>query len=122
MTLDIAQDILDILLKRVSDIEGKQFGVHYAKIPSFTTSGIDRRKLHITHTFVGNVIAPSMDEVFRRMQGDVWSPQGEAVPVIEQLELNHTSMSVGDVIVLYGGSNTNRYFVCAPFGWEEINE
>jgi len=40
----------------------------------------------------------TLDDVFRYMQGDVWSPNGEARAHIERLGLQHTSMSVGDII------------------------
>ena len=33
------------------------------------------------------------------MQGENWSPNGEARPLIAQLDLSHTSMSIGDVAV-----------------------
>lgn len=42
--------------------------------------------------------AKSLDEVYSRMQGDVWSPNGEMRDFIKVLKLTHTSMSVGDVI------------------------
>lgn len=40
----------------------------------------------------------SLDLVYYRMQGDVWSPHGEMRDFIKTLGLSHTSMSVGDVV------------------------
>lgn len=39
-----------------------------------------------------------LERVFYMMQGENWSPEGEARDLIEQKGLRHTSMSVGDVV------------------------
>jgi hypothetical protein len=39
-----------------------------------------------------------LEEVYRRMQGDCWSPNNEACGLIEELGVEHTSMSVGDIV------------------------
>lgn len=57
----------------------------------------DPKNLERTHVLVGR-IAAEPEEVFELMQGDFWSPRGEARHLIERLGLRHTSMSVGDVI------------------------
>ena len=44
------------------------------------------------------VDANSLPMVFSMMQGEVWSPHGEARPLIELLGLSHTSMTVDDFI------------------------
>ncbi len=41
----------------------------------------------------------SPSKVFGMMQGERWSPKGEARRMIRELGLHHTSMSVGDVMV-----------------------
>jgi len=51
-----------------------------------------------THMQLMSINAESLADVFRRMQGEVWSPNGEGRKLIEQLGLSHTSMSVGDMI------------------------
>jgi hypothetical protein len=43
-----------------------------------------------------------LERVFHDMQGEVWSPEGEARELIERKGLAHTSMSVGDVIIVGG--------------------
>jgi hypothetical protein len=47
---------------------------------------------------VREVEAEGLEDVFVAMQGEVWSPNGEARPLIKSLGLHHTSMSVGDFI------------------------
>jgi hypothetical protein len=54
--------------------------------------------IEITHVHVGNVDVSDLDEVWGMMQGEIWSPKGEARNLISGLELGHTSMSVGDII------------------------
>jgi hypothetical protein len=54
-----------------------------------------------THIFLCSVEVSDdqgLDDIFIQMQGEVWSPNGEARPVIREKGLSHTSMSVGDVI------------------------
>lgn len=57
-----------------------------------------------THAYVKMVNATDPEMVFRDMQAENWSPNGEAVPLIDRLGLNHTSMSVGDLIVTEEGA------------------
>jgi hypothetical protein len=54
---------------------------------------------------VRSITAPGLEEAFMAMQGEVWSPNGEARKLVMALGLNHTSMSVGDV------------FLCVENGW-----
>jgi len=68
------------------------------------------------YQFVSFQVAEHKDKVFSRMQGDVWSPCGEAMDLILALGLQHTSMSVGDIIVEEGG---NVYEVDG-YGWKQI--
>jgi hypothetical protein len=51
------------------------------------------------------------------MQGEVWSPNGEARGLIEAKGLLHTSMSVGDVVVGPDGVH-----VVAMFGFELVEK
>lgn len=46
----------------------------------------------------GPVRSGQLDRIYHMGQGEVWSPNGEARPLIESKGLNHTSMCVGDVI------------------------
>jgi hypothetical protein len=61
--------------------------------------------------------ADSLDDVYRNMQGDVWSPNGEMRDFIKILKLTHTSMSVGDVVY----SITEDKFYCVNnIGFSEL--
>ena len=75
-------------------------GVCYAKP--------DPKNLEATHIllidlFVPDADAPgkqpALDRIYASMQGEVWSPNGEARGLIREKGLAHTSMSVGDVVV-----------------------
>lgn len=73
--------------------------------------------LPFTHRLLREIDVASLDEVFTTQQGEVWSPKGEARPLIESLHLRHTSMSVGDVVC----DNKGTYQVCDFFGWLEVS-
>jgi hypothetical protein len=40
-----------------------------------------------------------LEKVFREMQGEIWSPNGEAYDLIDALGVEHTSMSTNDIVV-----------------------
>jgi hypothetical protein len=61
--------------------------------------------------------ADTLDEVYRLMQGEVWSPNGEARELIESLRLHHTSMSVGDVVKLADGT----FWILNSIGWGRLS-
>jgi len=71
-------------------------------------SGLKRRgllptleTLEETHAKLGEVDL-TLENVFMNMQGHIWSPWGEARYIIRSAGTSHTSMSVGDVIVVDG--------------------
>lgn len=57
-------------------------------------------KLKDTHVLVGTISETNPDRIYSMMQGESWSPSGEAYNMIRKLGVGHTSMSVGDVIVM----------------------
>lgn len=59
-----------------------------------------RATLGETHVFLGEVGARDPDEVWEMMQAEVWSPGGEARGFLQSRGVKHTSMSVGDVVVV----------------------
>jgi len=94
----------------IDKLESGNTEIWYMK-PSFFRDGIwgydrladegelpDPRRLSKTHILLGEVKARNLDEIFYMMQGDIWSPRGEARSLIRKRGLQHTSMSVGDVI------------------------
>jgi len=58
----------------------------------------DPMALEKTHVCIGRVNETDLSSVFAMMQGESWSPNGEARSFIQARGLQHTSMSVGDVI------------------------
>lgn len=50
--------------------------------------------------------------LFRAFQGEIWSPNGEANPLIASVGTDHTSMSVGDCVEV-----AEAFYVAAPQGW-----
>lgn len=76
---------------------------------------VDPKDLSKTHALVGKIQETDLDTVYGLMQGNMWSPRGEARTLINSLGLHHTSMSVGDVIV----KNGVAHFV-NPAGFKEL--
>lgn len=70
-----------------------------------------------THVHVRDLKASSLEEVFTEMQGEVWSPNGEAMKMLEFKGLQHTSMTVGDIVVEY---DTGKPHMCGVHGWVEL--
>lgn len=64
----------------------------------------DPKNLKKTHVFIGRISERDLNKVYRMMQGEEWSPNGEARTMIRRKSIGHTSMSIGDVIIV--GSKT----------------
>jgi hypothetical protein len=93
----------------------------YYQLPGPLMTFIERKDLTVaglckTHVFLRRVSAASLEDVFRFMQGDIWSPQGEARPLIEKKGLRHTSMSINDVVRDPDG----KYWQCLDLGWRQL--
>lgn len=71
------------------------------------------KTLEFTHRRLKRVEATSLDDVYRQMQSQSWSPQGEARDLIISLHLSHTSLSVGDVVK----DARHNVWVCNDLGW-----
>jgi hypothetical protein len=67
-------------------------------------SALDRTHVHLLDLDYADSdnVSAKLEDIFRKMQGEVWSPNGEARVLIESKGLAHTSMSVGDVVVADG--------------------
>ena len=100
------------------------YHVYYARRPTFHASGelgastLTLAALPLSHAWLFEIEAASLDDAFRRMQGENWSPQGEARELLQALGLRHTSMSVGDVLRDQDGT----YWECLDQGWRPIAE
>jgi hypothetical protein len=93
-----------------------RYRVYYAVNPTFQEGPFDLNDLRQTHKMVAVVSAPNLEELFHHMQGDNWSPNGEARHLIEDLGLRHTSMSVGDVAV----DDNNVAHLVVTFGFKKL--
>lgn len=99
-----------------------KYQVWYMK-PDFFRDGILGRampqanNLAATHVHLRDVeTTKGLDDVFHVMQGEIWSPNGEARDLIMSKGLGHTSMSMGDVIV----DDVGNVHVVAMVGFKAI--
>ena len=81
---------------------------------------VDLADLTKTHILLGSIRTPAqrIDDVeciFSFMQGETWSPNGEARNFIQALGLHHTSMSVGDII-----EYENKFYMVDSFGFVNL--
>lgn len=100
--------------------ESKWFDVYYQK----EWKAVDRYQKPTLEQVKGpgwvmvkRVGAADLEEVYHHMQGENWSPRGEARPLIRALGLHHTSMSVGDAL---HDLVEDRWYWCASVGFEEV--
>jgi hypothetical protein len=101
----------------------KMFAVYYQKEPTFESllvgmENVTQEEIETTHQYLGFMLAQDLEDLYMRMQGDVWSPEGEARGLITLLGLRHTSMSVGDVAY---DCEDKKWYQCAMCGWEKID-
>lgn len=75
----------------------------------------DRDNPGKTHVLIGSVGLTDLEEIFCKLQGENWSPNGEARNWIRESGTGHTSMSVGDIIELDG-----KFLMCDRFNWTEL--
>ena len=98
-------------------------------LPAWFREGImgekpDRNDLQATHALLGKIkpifkasyTSSTLDDAWVRLQGERWSPNGEARTIIRTRGLQHTSMSVGDCFKLADG----RVFMVANDGFDLV--
>jgi hypothetical protein len=68
-----------------------------APLPTPTTTDLSK-----DHVLLGWIKEKQLGPIFEMLQGEMWSPQGEANGFIRSKGTAHTSMSVGDIIVVGG--------------------
>jgi hypothetical protein len=103
--------------------------VWYAKKPDFEASGIFVP--HETHVLIGVLALPScemtireyLEKLYLALQGECWSPNGEANSLVRRRMPGtaHTSMSVGDIVVIRGGSTGEGTWQCRSVGWLQLD-
>jgi len=75
----------------------------------------DTKNLAATHVLIGSIKgSDDLEKVFMAMQGENWSPEGQAREMIRALNTN-TSMSVGDIIETNG-----KFYFVDSFGFSEL--
>ena len=97
------------------------FKAYYAAVPAhpilfYADQPFSVELLPVTHRFVCELDVPRRDNVFAQLQGEVWSPNGEARELIASLGLHHTSMSIGDVVQ----DGDGVHWMCAHLGWKRL--
>ena len=73
------------------------------------------QSLRKTHSLIGQIGETDKRKIFIMMQGESWSPRGEARNLISKSGSGHTSMSVGDIAMLKG-----KLWMVDSFGWKEL--
>ena len=64
----------------------------------------DPNDLPATHVHLKDIEADSMNDALDSMQADIWSPNGEGLALLRGKGLQHTSMTIGDVLVDEAGA------------------
>lgn len=82
--------------KNIKHLMGYKWCKKKSKLP-------DPQNLAKTHVHLLNFTSDDLEKIYHSMQGEIWSPNGEARKLIESKKLAHTSMSVGDIVVLDNG-------------------
>ena len=67
-----------------------------------------------THALLGTVEETNPDVLFTALQGERWSPEGEAGDLVEYI--GHTSASIGDMVQV-----GEKLFYCEWRGWKELD-
>jgi len=75
----------------------------------------DPQALNKSHILLGTIQESDPNGIYHLMQGEQWSPNGEARELIREKKLKHTSMCVGDIIVIHG-----RTFFVDNSGFKEL--
>jgi hypothetical protein len=108
------------------EFEAGPVEIWYARNPTFEADA-KLETLSETHIQVGSIRGMDLDRrvyssteeecnrIFYLMQGEVWSPMGQARNLIRSLGLRHTSMSIGDVVKV--GDDA---WVVDRMGWEKL--
>ncbi len=69
-------------------------GLRFGEVPDDLIANLKN-----THVLIGSIKGDAnLDNIFEMMQGENYSPEGEARDLIRQSGTHHTSMSVGDII------------------------
>jgi hypothetical protein len=69
------------------------------------------------YTLIGKIRETNPDKIFHMMQGEIWSPEGQANDMIRSSGTGHTSMSVGDIIHV-----GNKWLMVDRYGFHALGD
>ena len=69
------------------------------------------------YALIGKIAETKPEKIFMMMQGDMWSPKGQARNMVRASGTGHTSMSVGDIIKI-----GNEYLMVDRFGFHKLGD
>lgn len=95
-----------------------QFAIYYRREPTFHNT---RNFKWSNYQLLLSFAVPckvKLDDIYCVMQGDFWSPEGEARELITWRGLRHTSMSVGDLI---HNLSLDKLYEVDTVGFKEID-
>ena len=96
-----------------------KYQIWYMK-PSFLRGIVgnspDPNDLSATHVHLKDIEADNREDAFDRMQAGIWSPNGDALDLIQSKELQRTSMTIGDVLV----DETDAVYLVTGIGFSRL--
>lgn len=94
------------------------FDLQYSK--NFPSSSVLNQNYAVVRVFpfMCNLDDVELEQIYSDMQGERWSPNGEARFLIKSLNLQHTSMSVGDVVE---DVVQNKFWIVRSCGFDEFS-
>lgn len=69
------------------------------------------------YVLIGKMRETNPDKIFHMMQGEIWSPEGQANNMIRSSGTGHTSMSVGDIIKV-----GNKWLMVDRYGFQDLSK
>ena len=69
------------------------------------------------YVLIGKIAETNPEKVYMMMQGEMWSPRGQARNMIRASGTGHTSMSMGDIVKI-----GNKYMMVDRFGFHDITQ
>jgi hypothetical protein len=116
----LAKGNIVIWYSKTATFRDFSLGVDFARKLGKLPTGINGVKR--SHTILGKIKGPggkidnvSLETIFKTLQGEIWSPQGEARNLIKKSKTSHTSMSIGDIV-----QDGKRFFMVDKGGFDQI--
>jgi len=69
------------------------------------------------YVLIGKIAETNPEKVYMMMQGEMWSPRGQARSMIRSSGTGHTSMSMGDIVKIGG-----KFMMVDRFGFQDITQ